>query len=156
MTALTKLQLNALADIIRCLDGMKCRYAIIAPDGSQIGDLVVKPPKPVKERKRAPLTYKYGELTSYVRAELGEIKPGVMAYIRAGNYTLEQLQAVATSHLSKTYGNGSYSTEMERNENRLAVLVGSASFKQVLAEISESKTEEKSATSDKPTQLSLM
>lgn len=105
---LTETQLKLLDRVIDVLKGMKLDYAVRMPDGTINGDLDAvrgKKPKAPTERKRAPLTYKYGELRAYIRPYLDGMTPGNVVVVPCGQYKLDVLRSSVSSYMSAKYGN---------------------------------------------------
>lgn len=105
-----KLQEVGLKRIIDYLNSTKCKYKIVADDGTIYSNM------PEKDSKRNSSFYPYGELTSYIRRYIDGIEIGKVIAIPVDKYDAERIASTVSSHLCKKFGNGSCVTHRKENE----------------------------------------
>jgi len=94
-------------------------FEIVMEDGRTFGGIdrseVVKP-------KRRPRQYPYGTFKSIFVEKLVDMNVGEVRVIDAGEYELETLRSGLTAYASSVWGNGTYTTAVNRNENTFEIL----------------------------------
>lgn len=118
MTDLTKLQRDQLDRITTILTNMGCTFAIIMPDGNKLGDLDVVE----KKRTRAPSQYARNELRDYILPYIWGLLEGQIASIPHGKYDPVHLQSYLTSYACRIWGNGSYTTTINKDAKTIDIL----------------------------------
>jgi len=99
-----------------------CAYRVLAPNRDVIEHDVdkFKPPKPERKYTKK---FAQGELKAYCMPYIQNLDVGGVAVIPADtDKSIKELQHAVTSHMSAMWGNGSYTTYMNRADNTLEVL----------------------------------
>jgi hypothetical protein len=104
------IQLKELQRAIKFIDALGCAFKIITADGQEFGALEVKA---VKDRKRGPLRYPYGEIAKFYKPQLNlAAEIGDVQEIAVGKFSPEDIRSGVCSLLSKEWGKDSYTTSM--------------------------------------------
>ena len=123
MNARYTLKQRTLDDLLTVLRNLGCTYYIKDSEGGEFkhGDILsVRMAKPVPNKRK--LDYPKGELTGYLRPFVEALKPGENVVIPGGSYGAEKLQSSVTSLCSRTFGNGSCMSTMNKKDNTIEIL----------------------------------
>lgn len=103
------IQKRELTRAINLIDALGCTYKIITPEGEKFGELATVEPK--VKTKRTGLRYPYGVLKRYVCSEMKmDLAIGEVYEVKCGQFHAETLRASICSHLTKTWGEKTYTT----------------------------------------------
>lgn len=103
-----EIQLKELTRSIRFIEGVGCKYKIITPDGTEYGDLEVKP---TRGGKRASHKHPRGEVRGFYAPQIDlSAKVGTVQIVKIGDYEAEDIRSGVCSYLSTTWGKKTYTT----------------------------------------------
>ena len=103
-----EIQVRELHRAIKFIEALGCEFKVITPEGEEFGVLEVKP---VKDKKRAPLRYAYGEIAKFYRPQINlQAEIGDVQEIVCGKFTVEDIRGGVCSILSKEWGKDTYTT----------------------------------------------
>jgi hypothetical protein len=112
------IQLKEFQRAVKFIDALGCTYKIITPEGEEFGTLEVKP---IKDRKRAPLRYPYGEISKFYKPQLNlQAEIGEVQEIAIGKFTAEDIRSGVSSMLSREWGVDTYTTNI--NDSAVEIL----------------------------------
>ena len=108
------LQQRAFESAIKTLKNLGCKYYVIDPDGNQHGAIE-------EEKKRRVYRYKHGEVTDFIRNQLGGKPPevGVSGEVDCGAFDPESVRSSLINMAHKESGIGSMTTQVNRETNRV-------------------------------------
>lgn len=111
------IQLRELQRVIKFIEALGCQYAIVTDDGEILSNgLEVKAP-----RSRAPLTFAYGEIKSFITPQVKlDAEIGSVHEIAVGKYGAERIRSGVCSILTDKWGKDTYTTSI--NEHTVEVL----------------------------------
>ena len=89
-------QNTAINRAIALLNAAGAKYKVIAPDGTEHGELVIATEPPKKPRKMN-REFAWGERTAYVRAHIETMKPGDVKVIPYGPYGKTVMQITSST-----------------------------------------------------------
>jgi len=96
---------------INTLTGLKAKYKIILPDGTEYGDLQVLPP--AKLRTRAASLHPVGSLTKHFIPYLKDMPPGGAAKVPFAEFKPENLRGSMAAWCNKHWGTGASITTID-------------------------------------------
>jgi hypothetical protein len=105
-----------LPKVVSMLNACKVQFAIIDSDGKQYGNLEV-----VAKKKRRPLKYPFGTLTSIFVPYIEKLKADESAEVPCGSYDIESMRSSIAAWANKRWGNGACSTIVDRPSNTIFV-----------------------------------
>ena len=108
---------TTLKKAIVLLNAIGVQYAIIDLDGNKHGNLEI-----VGSRKRKPRSYAHGELSNYCRTHFKEMQVGDVQTFPTGNYPIAVMQRTLSSWICKKYGNGAYTTCINKDRKSIEIL----------------------------------
>ena len=115
-----EIQLKELMRSIRFIEGVGCKFKIIAPDGLEYGDLEVKP---IKGGKRAAHKHPRGEVRGFYAPQINLGAPvGSVQVVQIGDYEAEDIRSGLCSYLSTTWGKKTYTTCHGKDGKSIEVL----------------------------------
>jgi len=117
-TIVTKTIEKALKD----LRMLGCAYRVLGPNRELLEHDVekFKPPKPGRSFTKK---FVHGELKAYCMPYIENLEVGGVAVIPAdADKSIRELQHCVTAHMSAMWGNGSYTTYMNKADNTVEVL----------------------------------
>jgi hypothetical protein len=108
------LQQRAFESAIKTLQNMGCKYVVIDPDGNKHGTLE-------DEKKKKVYRYKHGEVTEFIKNQLGGKTPevGVSGEVDCGAFDPETVRSSLINLTHKESGNGAMTTQVNRDTNRV-------------------------------------
>jgi len=111
-TAQPEIISKTIASAVRLLNATGAKYKVIAPDGTEYGDLVIQTEKP---RVRV-TTHERGYYNDHITPFLGGVKPGDVVTIpyKAGSTPIE-MRSVATAKCHQLWGKGSYTSSVGKH-----------------------------------------
>lgn len=108
---------DAFNKAIAILDALGCTYAVIDPDGKQIGNLKVA------AEKRAYKSGKpYGYVSNYIRTHCPALKVGEAINVPVDTMDIAVFQRILSGYITKHYGAGTHMTAINRAKNLIEVL----------------------------------
>ena len=113
---MTNIERITLPKIISMLNACNFKFAIIDSDGNKHGDLEI-----VARKKRRPLQYPIGTLSSHFLPYIKNLVPDQAAEIPCLDYDPETIRGSIAAWTSKHWGNGVCSTLVDRETNTVLV-----------------------------------
>lgn len=114
-----EIQVKTLHNAIRLLSVLPVKYKVITEDGEEFGVLEV-----VKQPKRVPRNphKKWGDLSEYAKSFIESMEVGEVVFLPCADFEPESLRSSASSWMSKTWGNGTYTTLLSKDRSTIEVL----------------------------------
>lgn len=109
----SNLEAKAVQRAVQVLLNLKCQYFVVMQDGTTFGEL------PSKKGSGLP----HGTLTHYFKPFVQNVRVGEIVVIPLLDYPKGSMASSLASHLSKHWGNGSYTYETVGNEFHLLRLL---------------------------------
>jgi hypothetical protein len=95
------------------IGSLKCKYIVIDESKNKYTNVVDE--KEVNGKKRSASYYPKGELINHVKKHINEIQIGEVRSIPMGSFDLARISSCATSYMSTTYGNKSYTSHRAKD-----------------------------------------
>lgn len=114
-----EIQVKTLHNAIRLLSVLPVKYKVVTENGEEFGELEV-----VKQAKRVPRNphKKWGDIADYAKSFIGSMEVGEVVFLPCADFDPESLRSSASSWMSKTWGNGSYTTLLSKDHSTVEVL----------------------------------
>ena len=114
-----EIQVKTLHNAIRLLSVLPVKYKVVTEDGEEFGELeVVKQPKRALRNPHK----KWGDIAEYAKTFIGSMEVGEVVFLPCADFEPESLRSSACSWMSKTWGNGSYTTLLSKDHSTVEVL----------------------------------
>ena len=107
----------AIKRAISLLKTFKCRYYVIAPDGTNYGD-----PSLVLKRKKGE-KYGHGNLKKHVEKYLEDIALGQVKTVQIENFDMKSIRSAICSFMHLKYGTGTYNSFMNPDKKSVDVVL---------------------------------
>lgn len=105
-----ELQKKELDRALVFLNSIGCKYKVSHPDGIDFTNIVEEVAK-----KRSASHYPKGDLINHIRKYITDIQIGEVRSIPEGSFDLARISSCATSYMSTTYGNKSYTSHRAKD-----------------------------------------
>lgn len=114
---MSNIKQQTLKRALTMLDAIGATYAVIEENGTKHGTLEVS-----DKKKKSPRKYKHGELSSYVKSFLENMKVGQVVELPSGVYPIEDLRSAVASWACYYWGNGTVTTASSKEKQIVEVL----------------------------------
>jgi len=114
---MSNIKQQTLKRALTMLDAIGATYAVIEENGTKHGTLEVSDKKAKAVRK-----YKHGELSSYVKSFLENVKVGQVVEVPVGVYSIEDLRSSVVSWACYYWGKGTITTASNKEKQIVEAL----------------------------------
>lgn len=124
LVTLSPIQKKVLDNALRMLNSLPIQYAIVEPDGNKLGALEVVKPADHRRKPRTYSGYKYRPIYLPVLEKLQENDTAdvTLPLNVPEGVTIEHLQSSICGYCSGVWGNGTYTTMLNREKRSVSVL----------------------------------
>ncbi len=114
---MSNIKQQTLKRALTMLDAIGATYAVIEENGTKHGTLEVSDKKAKAARK-----YKHGELSSYVKPFIENMKAGQVVEVPTGSYPIEDVRSAVVSWACYHWGNGTITTASSKEKQIVEAL----------------------------------
>lgn len=106
---MNQVEQTILTKVVKVLNSINLKYAIVDSDGNKHGDLNIEQEK---KRKRCRSMYPLGEVRNYIKPYMRNLRVNTTQKIPVSKYAPESLRSSISSYATELWGSGNYTTHV--------------------------------------------